>query len=405
MNRSKAAGDTIGVRIRQCRERIGLSQERLGEIVGLSRSSIAEVEGGRRKVDVSLLRYLARALGTSPLHLLGEDDEDGEADEASALEPRILREVATSSVEDEQAFRLFLRTLRAYRQLAGASGRKRAVLPETTRVFSARSPKYQIAAEAIRVREMLGLGDSPCSVGLRERIEALGVPVFLMALDPSEVSGLYVNYPGIGPVLLVNSRQVKWRQGFTLAHEFGHVWLHRKERAIASRIFGAPSQEREIEVQANSFAAEFLMPEKAIGWVLSQMEVGEQLSVEQVVHLQRFLGVSYRAMLVRLKALRLIGKERFEELGAQSPVSWASRLGYSVDPSETGKAADVPLMQQYPAELVSLVLEAWNAGQLGEGRAAEILQMDIITLNRFIAEQNAAAAWQQREAVPDDVGG
>jgi len=405
MKRGGTELDAIARRVRQCRERVGLSQEALGEIIGLSRSSIVELEGGRRKVDVTVLRALARALGTSPLGLFGEEDDEDVDEDGETVELGVLREAAASSAEDRHVLQAFLGTLRAYRQLLKASEHKRPSLPDMARGFSTRTPKYQVAAEAIRVREMLGLGDSPCSVGLRERIEALGVPVFLLALDPTEVSGLYVNYPGIGPVLLVNSSQVRWRQGFTIAHEFGHVWLHRRERAVASRIFGGVGGQREIEVQANAFAAEFLMPEKTIGWALSQLDAVEQLDVEHVVHLQRFLGVSYKAMLVRLKALRIVGRERYEELAAESPVSWASRLGYAVDPTEVGESVDVPLAQRLPAELVSLVLEAWNAGTLGEGRAAEILNTDIITLNEFVAQQNDAASWQREEEVPDGVGG
>lgn len=393
----------LGSRIKDIRERIGFSQERLGKAVGLSRSSIAQLEAGKRRLDTLMLRRMARSLGVSPLVLLG--DQGKEDDISPDVCGDVMREVSDSSEEDRNQVGEFLEVLRHYARLRELQESEPAPLPPAGRPFTARTPKYLVSAEAIRVRQSYGLGDSPCANGLRRWIERLGIPVFKLPLEEDSISGLYANYPGIGPLLLVNGNQVRWRQTFTLAHEFGHVWLHRHHRAVASRIFGRAPETREMETQANSFAAEFLMPERAIRWVLSQSDSDEALSPASVVHLQRWFGVSYRAMLVRLKALRIISAATHQALGKESPVSWASQLGYRIDPSEVGQRRTIPLAERFPQEYVDLVLNAWKSESIGEARAAECLMTDLITFNEFVAKQARELAREQTEKIPPGVGG
>jgi Zn-dependent peptidase ImmA (M78 family)/transcriptional regulator with XRE-family HTH domain len=392
----------VGKSIRSQREAAGLSQKALGDLVGLSRSSIAQIEAGKRKIDILLLRKLAQQLGVSPMHLLGKERN---AKTLETTDEAIVREITKVSPGHGHSLGGFLEAMRNYKLLLNRSNKTRPRLPDPAAGFSTRSPKYRVSAEAIRVREILGLGDAPCGHGLREIIESFGVPVFLLDLDPDAISGLYVNYPGVGPTLMVNGRQLRWRQNFTLAHEFGHVWLHRSQRAVASRIFNPPAESREIETQANAFAAAILMPEKTIKQTLASIAVGEQIGVEEVIHLHRKMGVSYKAMLIRLKALRLINSKRYRQLSVQRPVSAAYRLGYRVDPSEVGSEAVIPLDEKFPREYLALVIDAWNKGELGEARAAEMLDTDIISLNEFMKCQHESAVEQQSEDLPDDIGG
>ena len=69
-------------------------------------------------------------------------------------------------------------------------------------------------------------------------------------------------------MLWVNGTHVAARQRFTLAHEFGHDWC-RHDGKLAVDTFetmsGKTRNPREIE--ANAFAAEFLLPRAAMdGW-------------------------------------------------------------------------------------------------------------------------------------------
>lgn len=58
----------LGSRIRQARERLGLSQEDLASLVSKDQGAISEYENGRRKISATDLPELAKALQVSLLH-------------------------------------------------------------------------------------------------------------------------------------------------------------------------------------------------------------------------------------------------------------------------------------------------------------------------------------------------
>ena len=60
----------LGVRIRIIRETLGLSQDELAKKVGLKRGSVTNIEIGRQRFLLDGVEDFARALGTTPKHLL-----------------------------------------------------------------------------------------------------------------------------------------------------------------------------------------------------------------------------------------------------------------------------------------------------------------------------------------------
>lgn len=67
---------TIGERIKQRREELGLSQDELAKLVGYkSRSSINKIELGFRDLTQSKIKKIADALQTTPSYIMGWMDE------------------------------------------------------------------------------------------------------------------------------------------------------------------------------------------------------------------------------------------------------------------------------------------------------------------------------------------
>lgn len=116
--------------------------------------------------------------------------------------------------------------------------------------------------------------------------------------------------------ILVNSAEIVERQHFTMAHEFGHYFLHNEwmrknnEKAFVdgsesyeSVMFRAAlvsDEQREMEREANNFAAELLMPEEKIreAWEAT----GGRRSVEFYADM---FAVSVSAMAIRMERLGL----------------------------------------------------------------------------------------------------
>lgn len=67
---------TIGMRIRECRVKKGMTQEALAEVLFTKKSTISEYENDKIDLKYSVLKEIAKALDTSVSYLSGEQDED-----------------------------------------------------------------------------------------------------------------------------------------------------------------------------------------------------------------------------------------------------------------------------------------------------------------------------------------
>jgi transcriptional regulator with XRE-family HTH domain len=73
----------LGVRLREIREYLGLSQQAVATATGIPRTAISDIERGERKVDSLEIRKFARTYRYPIAYLLGEQGEP--ADTTTAL--------------------------------------------------------------------------------------------------------------------------------------------------------------------------------------------------------------------------------------------------------------------------------------------------------------------------------
>jgi Zn-dependent peptidase ImmA (M78 family) len=114
-------------------------------------------------------------------------------------------------------------------------------------------------------------------------------------------------------VIGINSAHSKTRQRFTIAHEIGHLVLHKGDlfvdRTVRLNRDGKSSlaiDDREIE--ANGFAAELLMPETLVTSGAQKYLVKNQKSsdIALLEHLAKVFQVSNHAMEIRLSNLGIL---------------------------------------------------------------------------------------------------
>jgi Zn-dependent peptidase ImmA (M78 family) len=107
----------------------------------------------------------------------------------------------------------------------------------------------------------------------------------------------------------VNSMHAPTRRRFTVAHELGHLLLHKNESLHIDERFpigfrsAASSQAVDAsEIEANQFAAELLMPMSLLTADLAAMppDIDSEAAVTELA--QRY-EVSEQAMTIRLSAL------------------------------------------------------------------------------------------------------
>jgi Zn-dependent peptidase ImmA (M78 family) len=165
--------------------------------------------------------------------------------------------------------------------------------------------KAKARAAALRLIQEHGVRAAP--VPIDRILRAAGVVVQYGPFD-GELSGMAFIKDGKS-IIGVNSLHASTRQRFTLAHELGHILLHRPvleasgvhvDKGSLRRDSLASEGVDDWEIEANNFAAELLMPEPLLAAALD----GHNLDFEDegaVQALARKFKVSTMALQFRVQ--------------------------------------------------------------------------------------------------------
>ena len=133
-----------------------------------------------------------------------------------------------------------------------------------------------------------------------------GARVAYRPLD-EELSGM-ISIREDFPIIGVNSQHPPNRQRFTIAHELGHLTLHRdaiedrvhvdKRFQILMRNTNSASGTERIEIEANQFASELLIPMFLLDPLLGRYDIDDN---EPLQRLARMFRVSRQALEYRIR--------------------------------------------------------------------------------------------------------
>lgn len=159
----------------------------------------------------------------------------------------------------------------------------------------------------------IGLSKPPIDVHMVAR--SLGLQI-AEAPNDDELSGFLLRQRNGGAIIGVNARHSLNRKRFTIAHEIGHFLLHEhanqvhvdsnKSFRVALRSPRSSTGEDVEEVEANTFAAELLMPASFLEHDLQSSEGLSKDGEEFVGALAKKYGVSVAAMSFRLVNLGVL---------------------------------------------------------------------------------------------------
>lgn len=378
--------DTIGIALRQSRQRAGLSQEAAAEAARINRVQLSYYEAGRRQPPLRTAVALAQLYGTTLESLLtGEERERSGIDLAGLLyraAPLALGDAAKAGLQQLD------KCLADYVDLAGETG---ALLPGAGRspLGAARTASAKEAAWAARaLRRQLNLGGGP----LADPFQLLDGHALIWRLPLGEdlgqsPSGLFYNHPAAGFFIAVNSQMTLGRQVFTLAHELAHAYFHSQTTDVVVSI---PGTDHGREPFADSFAGEFLVPGDTLRGLAGELSSFDLLADPAVVvHLQQHFGVSFATMRVRLLQEKLISRGAFDALANISPSRLAQSLGYPVHPADMGSFQLHPL-ERFPARMLLLVRTALERSAITRGDAAEILGTSTEEVRQLLSQPAAS---------------
>lgn len=104
--------ELLGIRLKEAREYLGLSQEFVADKLSIPRASISAIETGKRKVSVLELRAFAR-LYKRPITFFFGQEQSGEGSSESETVQALFRAAKRLSEEDRQQVLRFAQFLRA----------------------------------------------------------------------------------------------------------------------------------------------------------------------------------------------------------------------------------------------------------------------------------------------------
>jgi Zn-dependent peptidase ImmA (M78 family)/transcriptional regulator with XRE-family HTH domain len=265
------------------RESRGLTQTRFAEEIGMSQAEVSKFENGVKQPSDAQIAKMADHLGyTVEFFFLDESVRAFGSGcvyhrkRKSATDTKLSHLLATINVKRIQIKHL----LKSVDSRAGHSF-ERLDIDE----YKGGPPEVARA-----LRALWHLPPGPVQ-NLVRAIEDAGGVVIRCDFGTSKVDALSQWLPGHSPVFLVNDSIPTDRLRFTLAHEVGHIVMHR-------------TLTDNMEREADKFAAEFLMPERDIRPHLSYIDI------PKLAGMKPYWRVAMAALIYRAADLKTIDERR-----------------------------------------------------------------------------------------------
>jgi Zn-dependent peptidase ImmA (M78 family)/DNA-binding XRE family transcriptional regulator len=295
----------FGERIKQARALSGLTQDELADRVGISQSMIAHIETSRVTPSQDVVQAIAKEteVQTSFFEQIPIEDFP-----ISSLVYRA--RLSLTAGERDKAYQYTKLCVEQVRKMAPRLNLPDLNLPKSNR---------DAVATAKLMRIILGTEPTKPILNLINLLERSGIIVIALPFDLEKLDAFscWSNFVVERPVIAVCMQKPGDRLRFNIAHEFGHILLHK----------GLYQPTPDSEKEANTFAGEFLLPEVAMRGTLS-----DSLNLTQAARLKLRWGVSMQALIRRAYELKIITERRYHYLFEQiGRMGWKKREPENLD--------------------------------------------------------------------------
>ncbi|MFM2478560.1 helix-turn-helix domain-containing protein [Celerinatantimonas sp. MCCC 1A17872] len=300
-------------RLTQAREALGLTKVALATLVNVSSATVTQWESGKQNPQEDKLQALASALGQAshwflkPVHESVNGAYFYRALSAATKGGRTVTKTKLNwIIELSQSLEKFVDW-------------PKYKLPALDKPFTSISDE-EIEEMALEYRNVAGLGSGPIK-DLMLSAESSGVICARSEIGYDKLDGLSNwNFDDQRAyILLASDKDNGIRSRFDLAHEIGHMVLHRSMPVEKLTI----QNHKEIERQANLFASSLLLPESGFAKELNSP------TLETFLTLKPRWKVSMAAMIFRAHSLGILTDLQYSNLYKNlSAKGWRSKEPY-----------------------------------------------------------------------------
>lgn len=274
-----------------------LSQGELGDLIGVSRQSISAYERGDKMPEPATFQKMAEALKQSTVYFTSD-----EAPLFGESTTRFYRKTGPDTLRRNEACAVlsswFVQVARYVDDFVNYPA---VVLPECSP--GAADGTYsteEIDSVARQLRQLWGLGAGPIS-NVTALLESKGIVIGGYELERENVEA-FSFWNGARPfVFIASEKESGVRRRYDLAHELGHLVLHRwvEQLEIEDR-----ARLKVIESEANRFAGAFLLPKTSFSNEIYTTKL------DAFIPLKERWKVSIQAMVYRCHDLEIIDDDQ-----------------------------------------------------------------------------------------------
>ena len=313
--------DFIGKNIRFLRRQSSWTLAELAKRVGMSEGPLGRIERGVNAPSASVIYRLSKVFGVSVNALFADADQDlhtirfeGKHDpflvtigKEDALLPGRTQSVAGDIIGGFQALEDI------------CNAQKRAKIPLLIPFDPTEQGMEMLSETARRIMEI----KHGIVFDYFELFENQGFRVVVLPLSKDIDSFSYYDPPNQNAFFFLNARKNPERQLFSLAYELGRVFILTYTMQQGIELFETQAGTGPHDTKdpftahrgASRFAANFLMPEKAVCDTVNQLGIQKKhWSYELLLRIKHRFGVSAETFLYRLKELDLIDPALVEPL-------------------------------------------------------------------------------------------
>ncbi|OHE60035.1 MAG: hypothetical protein A2Z99_10060 [Treponema sp. GWB1_62_6] len=248
---------------------------------------------------------------------------------------------------------------------------------------------------AMAARRAFGLDSTDPIYDISELMERAGIKLRIRPYGFKKTFGLSIGNEDGGPGIVINSEQgiPIERQVFTIAHELGHLMLHKISYKTPEKI-----ENKLEEDEANLFAGTFLVPDAALE---KEWEGSKGLAfVDRVLKVKKIFKVSYLTILTRICQMGKASSLRnlIIRFSQDYKAKYHHDLKEHYEPEALLSAEIEPVAEEDPQELdisdlmeerfARLVREAYEQEIISMSRAGEMLNLSIDDMRILVR------AWQ-----------
>lgn len=306
-NQQERARDSFRPELLGLRRRmLGLNQTELAKAAGISQGTLSKIEQGLKEISSSHMEMLARALKCPASFFFQPEREYGPP--LSMHDGMYRKGAVGAKAIDKIIAELNTRIAHARTLLKSSDLEPELPLP----FYDPEEYHGDFEKIAQNVRRAWLVPRGPIK-NLTDFMERAGVLIIKCDMSGARIDGVSYQIGGLPPIVFLNKDIPADRERFTLAHELGHLVMHK---------YPTESMEKE----ANSFAAALLMPAADIAPDL------RGITLEKAAALKPYWKVSVGSLLYKAKTLKSVDEGQMQYLWRKrSALGWNTKEPESLD--------------------------------------------------------------------------